>query len=92
MESLSILDFFDAVTTSSETGFCKPDREIFEAAVRALKTKPSDTVIVGDNIRDDVEAGRRAGLHAILIDRMGRHPSSPVQRISSLRELIPLTL
>jgi len=90
MESLSILEFFDAVTTSSETGFCKPDREIFEAAVRALKTAPSDTVLVGDNLRDDVEAGRSAGLHAILIDRTGRHTSSPVQRISSLRELIPL--
>ena len=89
MESLSILEFFDAVTTSSETGFCKPDREIFEAAVRALKTTPSDTVIVGDNLRDDVEAGSRAGLHAILLDRTGRHGSSGVQRISSLRELIP---
>jgi putative hydrolase of the HAD superfamily len=92
MESLSILEFFDAVTTSSETGFCKPDRQIFEAAVRALKTKPSDTVIVGDSLRDDVEAGSRAGLHAILIDRKGRHASSTVPRISSLRELIPLTL
>jgi putative hydrolase of the HAD superfamily len=92
MESLAILEFFDAVTTSSETGFCKPDRQIFEAAVRALKTKPSDTVIVGDSLRDDVEAGSRAGLHAILIDRKGRHASSTVPRISSLRELIPLTL
>jgi putative hydrolase of the HAD superfamily len=90
MESLSILEFFDAVTTSSETGFTKPDREIFEAAVGALKTKPSDVVVVGDSLRDDVEAALRAGLHAILIDRSGRHASSPVQRISSLRELIPL--
>jgi putative hydrolase of the HAD superfamily len=92
MESLSILEFFDAVTTSSETGFCKPDRQIFEAAVRALKTKPSDTVIVGDSLRDDVEAGSRAGLHAILIDRKGRHASSSVPKISSLRQLIPFVL
>jgi putative hydrolase of the HAD superfamily len=92
MKSLSILEFFDAVTTSSETGFCKPDREIFEAAVRALKAKPSDTIVVGDSLRDDVQAARLAGLHAILIDRTGRHDSSNVQRIYSLRELIPLTL
>jgi len=90
MASLAILEFFDAVTTSSETGFCKPDREIFEAAVRTLNVKPSDTVIVGASLRDDVEAGNRAGLNAILIDRTGRHASSNVQRISTLRELIPL--
>jgi putative hydrolase of the HAD superfamily len=90
MQSLGILEFFDAVTTSSETGFCKPDREIFEAAVHALSVIPSETLLVGDSLRDDVEAGIRAGLHAILIDRFGRHALSPVPRISSLRQLIPL--
>jgi putative hydrolase of the HAD superfamily len=92
MQSLGILEFFDAVITSSETGFCKPDLEIFEAAVRALNVAPSETVIVGDSLHDDVEAGTRAGLHGILIDRKGRHPSAPVQRVSSLRDLIPVVL
>jgi putative hydrolase of the HAD superfamily len=92
LQSLGILDFFDAVATSSETGFCKPDREIFEAALRALNVAPSETVIVGDNLHDDVEAGTRAGLHAILIDRKGRYASTPVQRILSLRELVRLVL
>lgn len=92
MTSLGILSLFDAVTISSETGFCKPDPEIFEAAVRTLGTRPSETLLVGDSIHDDVEAGIRAGLHAVLIDRAGRHTSSPVQRIPSLKELIPLLI
>jgi putative hydrolase of the HAD superfamily len=92
MESLSILEFFDAITTSSEAGFCKPDRQIFEAAVGALNTPASETVVVGDSLRDDIEAGIRAGLHGILLDRTGRYASAPVQRISSLGELIPLVL
>jgi putative hydrolase of the HAD superfamily len=90
MQSLDILSFFDAITTSSESGFCKPDREIFEAAVRSLNSEVSETLLVGDSLRDDVEAGTRAGLHGILIDRTGRHASSGVHRISSLKELIPL--
>jgi putative hydrolase of the HAD superfamily len=92
MDSLAILQFFDAVTTSSETGYCKPDPEIFRAAVQALGTQPSETLIVGDHIHDDVEAGIRAGLRAVLIDRSGRHASSPIHRISSLKELIPLLI
>ena len=90
MDSLGILQFFDAVTTSSETGYCKPDPEIFEAAVRALNVAPSEVVIVGDNRRDDVEAGQRAGLHVVLIDRSGRYGSLQVPRIPSLKEVITL--
>jgi putative hydrolase of the HAD superfamily len=91
MESLAILQFFDAVTTSSETGYCKPDPEIFQAAVEALNVAPSETLIVGDNPKDDIEAGIRAGLHGILLDRGGRHPAA-AQRIFSLQELIPLLI
>ena len=92
MESLAILNFFDAVTTSSESGYSKPDPQIFQAAVQALGIPPAESLMVGDSIHDDVEAGIRAGLHGILIDRYGRHASSPVNRISTLKELIPLLI
>ena len=89
MDSLGIRQFFDAITLSSETGYSKPDPEIFEAAVAALGVPASTTLLVGDSPRDDVEAGMRAGLSAILIDRTGRHSEeSHLQRISSLREVV----
>ncbi len=91
MRSLEILQFFDAVTLSSETGYCKPDREIFEVAVRALGVVASDVLLVGDSLQDDVEAGMKAGLSAVLIDRRNRHEAvTRVQRISSLLELLTL--
>jgi putative hydrolase of the HAD superfamily len=91
MRSLNILQFFDTVTLSSETGYCKPDREIFDAAVRALDVARSKVLLVGDSLHDDVEAGIRAGLAAVLIDRRNRHPEAThVERISSLKEVLPL--
>ena len=91
MRSLEILQFFDAVTLSSETGYCKPDREIFEVAIRALGVVASDVLLVGDSLQDDVEAGMKTGLSAVLIDRRNRHEGvNSVRRISSLRELLPL--
>lgn len=88
MRSLGILSFFHAVTISSETGFCKPDRSIFEAAVRSLDVPAAEILLIGDSLHDDVEAGKRAGLHAVLIDRRGRYTSiDHVQRISSLNEV-----
>jgi len=93
MQNLNIRHFFDTVTLSSETGYCKPDREIFDAAVQALGVPASEVLLVGDSLRDDVEAGMRAGLHAALLDRNKRYGTlTQVPRISSLKEVAPLVL
>jgi putative hydrolase of the HAD superfamily len=89
MRSLNILQFFDSVTLSSEAGYCKPDREIFEAAVRSLGVPAFEVLLVGDSLHDDVEAAMRAGLSAVLLDRRNRHESANhVPRISSLKEVL----
>jgi putative hydrolase of the HAD superfamily len=89
LDSLGIRRFFDAITFSSETGHCKPEPEIFEAAIQALDVPASEILLVGDSPHDDVEAAMRAGLSAVLIDRTGRHAANAqLERISSLKEVI----
>jgi putative hydrolase of the HAD superfamily len=89
LDSLGIRHFFDAVVLSSETGYCKPDREIFVAGSRAIGVDPSEALLVGDSPHDDVEAAIRAGFSAILIDRTNRYKKiMHLQRISSLKELL----
>lgn len=89
LDSLQIRRFFDAITLSSETGYSKPDREIFESAVLALDVPSAAILVVGDSPEDDVEGAMRAGLSAILIDRKKRHATeSHLRRISSLKEVI----
>jgi len=88
LQSLGIRQFFDTVTLSSETGYCKPDPKIFEAAVQALRIPPPQILLVGDSLHDDVEAGSRAGLVSVLIDRTDRHKHvNQVRRIKSLSEI-----
>jgi putative hydrolase of the HAD superfamily len=89
LDSLRIRDFFDTVTISSETGYSKPDPQIFEAAVRDLGLPASAVLLVGDSPHDDVEAAIQAGLSAILIDRRNRYSEKRnLRRISSLKEVI----
>ena len=88
MRSLGIVEYFDAVTISSETGYSKPDPQIFEAAIQALASPASEILLVGDSLSDDVEAAKRAGLDAVLIDRHGRYPS--VKHITSLLDVVAL--
>ena len=60
---------FEAVI-SSEGGQCyKPDRRLFEAAIRNLRVDPAECVYVGDKQFEDVMGARGAGMSAVWINR-----------------------
>jgi putative hydrolase of the HAD superfamily len=66
---LAIDAFFLRVETPHSAGFRKPDPRIFLQAGRALGVAPSRTLVVGDDPLQDLEAARRAGMRAFLVDR-----------------------
>lgn len=91
LEDLQIRSFFESVTICSETGFAKPQPEIFHAAIRALGLGTPQIVFVGDSLLDDFQAARNVGLRALLLDRSGRYAAmTSVERISSLFDLLPI--
>jgi putative hydrolase of the HAD superfamily len=70
---------FDALTFSCAEGACKPDREIYEAAVRKLPTAAEHCVLIDDKPAF-VEGARNAGLSAIVY-------KTPVQVKRALHKL-----
>lgn len=89
MRSLDILSFFDAVTISSETGYAKPQPEIFQSALQALNVPADRTLLVGDSLRDDVIAAKAMGIPAVLLDRSGRHKAvDSIHTIDNLRDVL----
>lgn len=71
--------FFDAVITSTSAGAVKPDREIFETVLDALKVQPQESVFT-DDLASFVEAAKRIGIHA-------HHFASPAKFRSFLVDL-----
>jgi HAD superfamily hydrolase (TIGR01458 family) len=53
----------------------KPDPAFYGTAVEALQLRPSQVVMVGDDIRTDVEGAQRAGLTGVLV-RTGKFSPS----------------
>jgi putative hydrolase of the HAD superfamily len=90
MRGLGIADAFDTVTISSLAQAAKPAPKIFQLALDKHAVDPDEALHVGDSLRDDVEGARKAGLHAMLLDRQGNQRGSGVRIITSLDELIPL--
>ncbi|HEX6726854.1 MAG TPA: HAD-IA family hydrolase, partial [Nitrospira sp.] len=68
----------------------KPAPQIFQIALEKHAVDPEEALHVGDSLRDDVEGATKAGLHAVLLDRDGRHHGVGVRAIKSLEELFPL--
>jgi HAD superfamily hydrolase (TIGR01549 family) len=76
----------DACIGSRAHGRVKPHRSIFEAALAALDTRPSEAAMVGDSVADDIEGARALGMRAILLDRDGLHVGE-ADRIDTLLAL-----
>jgi HAD superfamily hydrolase (TIGR01662 family) len=79
----------DAVTFSAEVGWRKPSPRIFAAALRALGTEVSTTVMVGDSEVQDIAGAHAAGMRAVLLRTTRACAASTADAvIATLGELI----
>jgi len=60
--TMKIDDFFDVVVGLEDTGRAKPSRMPFRAALKELKVKPSECLMVGDRPSRDIKGTRALGM------------------------------
>lgn len=83
-----LADHLELQVSASEVGSRKPAPAIFEHTLRRLDLEPFEVVHVGDDLETDVAGARRAGMHAVWLNRAGSPAGrQPVPIIRSLREL-----
>lgn len=87
LEGLSPLaDWADRLVISSEVGYRKPHPAFYQAGCARLELEPAEVVCVGDDLENDLQGPKRAGLHGLLLDRQAGAPCIyPI--FSSLSEL-----
>lgn len=61
----AFLKWFEEIVVSGEVGLAKPDPRIFALTIERCRLDPARTVFIDDSPRN-VEAGRKAGMHALL--------------------------
>jgi len=77
----------DAGISSFHHGHTKPHASIFRAVLDLLDVGPTEALMVGDTIADDIEGALALGMRAILLDREGRRPDFE-PRIETLQQLL----
>jgi putative hydrolase of the HAD superfamily len=83
---LSALRLVEHLVISSEVGWRKPAPEFFGALVRTLGVPADQIMYVGDDLVNDYEGARSAGLQTILFDPHDRAAPSVV-RVTRLTEV-----
>jgi HAD superfamily hydrolase (TIGR01549 family) len=76
-------EFFDVCVGVDTIGKKKPDKTVFEYALRQLKVEPSEAIFVGDDLEADYYGAEGAGLFPVLIKREG----STVPNVRTIRGL-----
>jgi putative hydrolase of the HAD superfamily len=67
LRKLRINKFFNAVLVSEEVGWRKPNRKIFEEALRRLDVDAKETVYVGDCPAEDIGGANAMGMSTVFV-------------------------
>jgi putative hydrolase of the HAD superfamily len=83
-----LTDFFQVITTSEASNSLKPQKAIFDHALREAGATTTESIMIGDNPEADIQGGMNAGMDTILVNHTGIETSiRPTYTITHLQEL-----
>ncbi|MDR3223941.1 MAG: TIGR02253 family HAD-type hydrolase [Methanobrevibacter sp.] len=65
---LNLHNFFDKVITSEEVGFEKPNKYIFDEALKRMECGAENSIMVGNRLNTDCMGAINAGMSSILVN------------------------
>jgi putative hydrolase of the HAD superfamily len=88
INTANIAHFFNEVVTSEASNSLKPQKEIFEYALKNAKAQKEQSIMIGDNESADIQGGINAGLDTIFVNHLQTIPTVPATyTITHLKEL-----
>ena len=88
-----IAGYFDHIVLSEEAGALKPDKRIFEHALRLNDARPDEALMVGDLYQADIAGAQNASIDQAYFNWRGTPlppANAPTYTIRSLRELMEI--
>ena len=88
INNANIAHFFNEVITSEASNSLKPQKEIFEYALKNAKAQLDQSIMIGDNESADIQGGINAGMDTIFVNHLQTIPTVPATyTITHLKEL-----
>ncbi len=67
IESSGLRQYFDRIFTSEEIQVPKPDKRIFQHALKCCNSKKSKSIMIGDSWDSDILGARRIGISQVFV-------------------------
>jgi putative hydrolase of the HAD superfamily len=88
IKNSNLADYFTEVITSEASNSLKPNKEIFEYALKASGAKLETSIMIGDNESADIQGAINAGMDSIFVNHLQIQPTVPATHtIKHLKEL-----
>ena len=88
IKNSNLADYFTEVITSEASNSLKPNKEIFEYALKASNAKLETSIMIGDNESADIQGAINAGMDSIFVNHLQIQPTVPATHtITHLNEL-----
>ena len=96
IDLMALRPYFDAIYLSSDAGICKPQPEFLKQVLDDHRLKPSETVMVGNDLTTDIAVAEAVGIDGILLNtfpysrrELENSPIKPDRVITDIESLKP---
>lgn len=89
LENSNLIDYFEQIITSEQVGFKKPSLQIFKFSMLKACAKPSDSLMIGDDLHADILGAKDIGMAQVFFNPLKHeHSNSEITyEINCLSEL-----
>ena len=88
IKNSNLADYFTEVITSEASNSLKPNKEIFDYALKACNAKLETSIMIGDNESADIQGAINVGMDSIFVNHLQIQPTVPATHtITHLKEL-----
>jgi putative hydrolase of the HAD superfamily len=88
IKNSGLADYFIEVITSEASNSLKPQKEIFEYALKNANASVTESIMIGDNESADIQGGINIGMDTVFVNHIQAIPTIPATyTITHLKEL-----
>ncbi len=88
IEHAEIAHYFDEIITSEKSNSVKPQKEIFDCALRLTGASLQESIMIGDNPDADIKGAINVGMDSVFVNHLNKKIElNPTYTICHLQEL-----
>jgi putative hydrolase of the HAD superfamily len=87
-----ISNYFSKLFTSDRIGYAKPDKRIYEYAIRSVHAHKEESLMIGDDVKNDIEGARNADIDQVYFNPdklvISLKPTYEINNLLNLRSIL----